>query len=109
MRGELAQLRDAEAIVEPVESSGIDLEVLLTGVSIGDVVSNGDLIPPPPPMPPRRKEPVRVGGQIAPPQKLNRVDPIYPPIAIAARKEGVVILEALLTDLEALERAATYF
>ncbi len=88
-----------EAIVEPIELSGIDLGAPLTGVPIGDVVSSADLIPPPPlPMPPRQKEPVRVGGQIAAPQRLNRVDPVYPPIAIATRKEGVVILEALLTE-----------
>jgi outer membrane biosynthesis protein TonB len=44
--------------------------------------------PPPPPA-----APVRVGGQIQPPKKIKHVDPVYPTIAQAARKEGVVILE----------------
>jgi len=87
-----------EAVVEPVESTGSELGAPLTGVPIGEVVSNSDLVPPPPPPPPRPKEPVRVGGQIEPPQRLVHVDPVYPAIAIALRKEGVVILDALLSE-----------
>ena len=88
-----------EAVVEPVELTGIELGAPLTGVPIGEVVSNSDLVPPPPPPAPRRqKEPVRVGGQIEPPQRLVHVDPIYPAIAIALRKEGVVILDAFLSE-----------
>lgn len=50
--------------------------------------------PPPPPPPPAAAKPVRVGGDIAEPRLVHRVNPEYPPIAISARKEGVVILEA---------------
>ena len=49
--------------------------------------------PPPAPEPP---EPVRPGGKVREPRKIVDVAPVYPPIAIAARKEGVVIIEALL-------------
>ena len=88
-----------EAVIEPVELTGIELGAPLTGVPIGEVVSNSDLVPPPPPPAPKRpKEPVRVGGQIEPPQRLVHVDPVYPAIAIALRKEGVVILDALLSE-----------
>jgi periplasmic protein TonB len=75
----------------------------LTGIPFGEVGSNGDLIPlppppPPPPAPPRPTDPVRVGGFIQPPTRQVYVAPIYPPIALAARKEGLVILEALIAE-----------
>ena len=41
--------------------------------------------------------PVRVGGKIKPPAKLNNVSPVYPPVARQARVEGVVILEATIS------------
>ena len=47
---------------------------------------------------PRPKDPVRVGGRIQAPTKLVHVNPIYPPIPLAARKEGLVILEALIAE-----------
>jgi periplasmic protein TonB len=50
--------------------------------------------PPPPPPPPPPARPVRVGGDIAEPRLVHRVNPDYPQIAISARKEGIVILEA---------------
>jgi TonB family protein len=39
---------------------------------------------------------VRVGGDVRPPQKTKDVRPIYPPQALAAGIEGVVILEATI-------------
>jgi protein TonB len=87
-----------EPIVEPVEQFGFDLDAPATGIAIGDIGSIGDLIPAPPPAPPRPKDPVRVGGAIQPPQRLVHVNPVYPPIALAARKEGLVILEALIGE-----------
>jgi protein TonB len=50
--------------------------------------------PPPPPAPPAPAKPVRIGGAIAEPKLVHRVQPVYPQIAINARKEGVVVLEA---------------
>ncbi|RPJ84760.1 MAG: energy transducer TonB, partial [Acidobacteria bacterium] len=50
--------------------------------------------PPPPPPPPQA--PVRVGGNIKPPQKVKDVKPIYPAIAQSARVQGVVIIEATI-------------
>lgn len=38
--------------------------------------------------------PIRVGGQIAPPTLTRKVEPKYPPLAVAASVEGTVILEA---------------
>jgi protein TonB len=50
--------------------------------------------PAPPPAP---SGPVRVGGQIKAPSKLNNVAPVYPPMAKQARVEGTVILEATIS------------
>ena len=83
-----------------VEETGFDLAEASRGVEggvAGGVVSGivGGLptAPPPPPPPP---EPVRVGGNIAPPTKVRDVPPTYPPVAQAARVQGVVILEAII-------------
>lgn len=52
-----------------------------------------------PPMPPSPREPLRVGGVIQPPARVTYVAPVYPPIAIASRKEGTVILEAIIDEM----------
>ena len=51
-------------------------------------------LPPAPPAvePPAR--PVRLSAGITPPPKVHDVRPVYPPIALSARVEGTVILEA---------------
>jgi protein TonB len=35
---------------------------------------------------------------VRPPKKIADVAPIYPPIALAARKEGLVILQAVINE-----------
>lgn len=57
-----------------------------------------DLLPPPPPPPdpPPSREPVRVGGVIAAPVKTHDAAPVYPAIAIAARVQGLVIIQATI-------------
>ncbi len=52
--------------------------------------------PPPPPAP--KPVPLRVGGVVRPPEKLHHANPIYPPMALSARVEGMVILEALIAE-----------
>jgi protein TonB len=42
-------------------------------------------------------EPLRVGGDVKPPQLLFKPEPAYPEAARKARMEGVVILEAIIT------------
>lgn len=49
-----------------------------------------------PAAPPPPAEPVRVGGSITPPVKVTDVKPVYPAIAMAARVQGVVIIEATI-------------
>jgi periplasmic protein TonB len=60
------------------------------GVNVGRDVSP---VPPPPPTP---QAPVRIGGSIREPVKVKNVPPVYPQIAIAARIEGLVIIEAVI-------------
>jgi periplasmic protein TonB len=54
--------------------------------------------PPPPPPPPAPSAPVRVGGKIQPPTLIRRVEPAYPPMAVSAHLQGIVILEAIVNE-----------
>jgi periplasmic protein TonB len=88
-----------ETGIEPVDSLGIEGD---PGVTDG-VVGGADLHllaaePAPPPPPPVQRKIVRVGGSILPPQKIKHVAPAYPALARAARRDGVVILEAVIGD-----------
>ena len=60
------------------------------GGVVGGVVGGLDAAPPPP------AQVVRVGGMIREPKKVKHVPPVYPNIAIAAKIEGVVILECTI-------------
>lgn len=51
---------------------------------------------PPPARPPAPDKPVRIGGEIMPPERIRNVAPVYPPIAQAARAQGTVIIEAVI-------------
>jgi protein TonB len=56
---------------------------------------------PPPPFPaPAQKPagPLRVGGTVVAPAKVRHVTPVYPQIAMSARVEGVVILDAMIGE-----------
>ena len=65
------------------------------GGVVGGVVGGlPELVPPPPPPAPRA--PVRIGGQIQAPTLLQRVEPYYPPVAVDAHLQGLVILEAIV-------------
>jgi protein TonB len=54
----------------------------------------------PPPGPPARREsaPMRVGGDIRPPSKIKHVPPVYPALAQSVKREGTVILEAIINE-----------
>jgi periplasmic protein TonB len=53
-------------------------------------------LPPPPPPAPMPQAPVRVGGEVKAPALVERVEPEYPPLAVRAQVQGVVILEAVV-------------
>jgi periplasmic protein TonB len=61
----------------------------LAGGISGGIIGGIEVAPPPPPA-----APVRVGGEISAPRLIHRVGPEYPSVAVAAKIEGIVILEA---------------
>jgi TonB family protein len=75
-------------------------------------------VPPPPPPPPppapapvsggaatMERPPIRVGGTVGQPAKIRDVRPVYPPEALAARIQGVVIMEAVIDEGGAVSSA----
>jgi protein TonB len=62
---------------------------------IGERIKTAIVEPSPAP-PPAVQKPVHVGGLIKQPAKTHDAAPAYPAIALAARKEGVVIIEATI-------------
>jgi protein TonB len=66
----------------------------IAGGIVGGIAMMPAQLPPPPPPAPAPVKPIRVGGEIESPTLLHRVNPEYPQIAINAKIEGVVILEA---------------
>ena len=68
----------------------------VTGIIPGTTDFDTVVGEPPAPPPPDAVAPVRVGGKIKPPAKTVDVPPVYPAMAIAARVEGTVIIEATI-------------
>jgi periplasmic protein TonB len=101
--------RDVSASPIPTHAPHrIDPEVVPPGIvpfdgpdGVPDGVEGGvpllNFVAPPVP-PPAQREPVRPGGNIRPPAKIRHVAPVYPPLAQSVRREGVVILEAVINE-----------
>jgi periplasmic protein TonB len=74
---------------------------VLGGV-IGGASAPSVALPPPPPSkveaPKVISVPVPVGGRVRAPRVVKHVEPVYPPLAKAARVMGSVVLEAVLTE-----------
>lgn len=79
-------------------SNGILNSVLSANLRLAETVAP----PPPPPVaapppPPAPHAPVRVGGDVKEPKPLRIVPPVYPTLAVKARVDGTVVLEATIT------------
>ena len=75
------------------EKDGPDIGFVPGGRPLDDTP---DTIAPPPAPPKKSQEPVRPGGLIRPPERVDYVAPVYSVIAREARIEGVVIIEATI-------------
>lgn len=95
--------------VEPAGpvTSGVPTDLIgPVGVGVPDGFGTPSVIPlpPPPPEPPPAAAPFRVGGAVREPKKIVDVSPVYPAIAQSARIEGLVILEAVISERGLVER-----
>lgn len=73
------------------------------GIS-GGVGAALSMPPPPPPPVAQPTAPIRPGGAIREPKKTLDVAPVYPTMAVTARIEGRVILEAVINERGGVER-----
>ncbi|MDA1306318.1 MAG: TonB family protein [Acidobacteria bacterium] len=80
------------ALAVPGGIPGVGTPGGFTGL-LGAGRSGSPLRTPPPPI---EQAPVRVGGEIEAPTRVTYRAPIYPQVAIAARLEGTVLLEATI-------------
>ncbi len=66
----------------------------VTGGSMGGTIGGvvGSVAPPPP----RQQSRIRVGGNVTAARVLNRVNPVYPPLARQTRISGTVRLHAII-------------
>lgn len=58
---------------------------------------------PPPPPPTQVRQLYRLGGDIKEPAKIHHVAPVYPQIALLSRVQGVVVLEATISETGTIE------
>jgi protein TonB len=93
-----APIEQVEPFDVPFDDEGVvgGVEGGVPGGVIGGIVGGLPDVPrpPAPPPPAQPRAPIRTGGELKPPALITRVPPVYPPIAVSAKIEGVVILEA---------------
>jgi protein TonB len=83
-----------ETGLEPEAAAGKGVEGGLPDGVQGSILHGLPEAPPPPP--PAPTAPIRISTGIRTPTKLRDVPPVYPPLALSARVDGIVILEAVI-------------
>lgn len=93
--------RPAEAVDPGLAAPGIGtIDGVPGGIDLGGRVPQP--VEPPPP-PPQARQLYRPGGDISEPKKIVHVAPAYPQIALMSRVQGVVILEATISETGTIE------
>jgi protein TonB len=87
---------DKIAPEQPKPPSGWEDEGPKIGTFVAD--TNPTTLAPPPVVDKQPIKPVQVGGTVRQPIKTYNVDPVYPAMAQAARIQGLVIIEATLSE-----------
>jgi periplasmic protein TonB len=88
----IAVAKDEAPVVYTNNNSGVTGG---TGNMLGGIIGSGPSAPPPPPKPttPQR---IRVGGNVEAASLVQKVTPVYPPIAKTAHVSGTVVLHAII-------------
>ncbi len=76
------------------------------GGVLGGIISKGSAPPPPPPPKieaPKPVQRIRVGGNVQQANLISNPKPVYPPLAKAARIQGTVVLEAVISKQGTIE------
>ncbi len=74
------------------------------GGVLGGIISKGAPPPPPPKIEaPKPVQRIRVGGMVQQANLISNPKPIYPPLAKAARIQGTVVLEAVISKQGTIE------
>lgn len=96
--------RPADPLDAGVPAGGVGLVPGVPGgIDLGGLVAVPAVAPPPPPPPAQARQVFRPGGEIREPKKILNVPPVYPQIALTARVQGVVIVEATISETGAIE------
>lgn len=86
-----------EIAKEPDIDPGFEVEApALIGLVGGTDIEITGVVTPPPVAEEPPSKPVQVGGAVRPPERVVYVAPVYPPLALTARVQGMVIIEATI-------------
>jgi protein TonB len=89
----IAVVKDEAPVIYTNNSDGVAGG---TGNVLGGLIGSGPAGPPPPPKPATPSR-IRVGGNVEAASLINKVTPIYPPIAKTAHVSGTVVLHAIIS------------